>query len=212
MWKRNLIFLCIISLFFSCKNIKITNHPFSYTKGLTCDALYTDGYKWRPGVDVILLGKKIGDTIIHYQITEEEVENFNDDNFKSFSEETALDTVFEVSKYQRYLDQDPLILSDSIYNLVWGNVKDQQNDFCKNGQVIWRNFILKINESDVDSIINKLNINKKIYKLIDIKVNEGEYYLKHFKVINSIKKDTFNCSVYNDNEEFYFASSIKIKN
>lgn len=205
---KKVISILLLIFFFSCEKKKLSNYPFIVTKNVTCNDLYENGYKWSPGVDVILLGKKIQDTIIYYQIHQEYV--YNNIDFDESDEETLIDTIVKVNKYQKYLNQDPLILSDSIYSLVWGDIEEQQKNICKNSSVFWRNFELKIKESEVIDFMKSLDtIN---YKIIKEKKNKSIYHIRDFKVVNLIQKDTFNCYI-DDYEGIYtFSSSIRLKN
>ena len=211
MWKRRVVFLSLVLFFSSCKNKKVINEPFYYTEGLTCDDLFAEGYKWVPGVDVTLIGKKIGDTIIHYQIYQKlEPIKYEDYDVEELNEIIEPENEQELDVSQ-YLEQDPLTLSDSIYNLVWGDTKKQQKNFCNNSKVIWRNFILKIDDLDIEKIINDIIIKKDSFEIINHKEDKSDYTLENFELINTVKKDTFNCSIYKRDGEFYFSSSVKIK-
>ena len=72
-----------------------------------------------------MVGKRVNDTTTYYQI---EIP-FNENKQPSYenSEEVELNPIREVNKYQKYIDKHALTLSDSIYNLVWGNPKNQIN-------------------------------------------------------------------------------------
>lgn len=186
----------------------MSNHPFIVTENISCNDLYENGYRWSPGVDVILLGKKIKDTVIYYQVYKDL--NYDEDTFFEDDKETKMDTikVKEVYPYQKYLDQDPLILSDSIYRLVWGDIKEQQKSICKDCKVNWRNFRLKIKEFEIENFIHRIDTVN--YRIIDYKETRNNYSIKDFGIINLIEKDTFQCSIYKDNGAFYFSSTKRI--
>ena len=143
---KKLICLLIFSfLVFSCEKKEISNLPFEVTKNISCDDLYNDSYKRTFGVDVLMIGKKMNDTIIHYELNSPIRETKTD--YSLINEEiipVEIDTVIEKNLHQKYIDLDPLTLSDSLYNVVWQDIKYQQNVVCDNTTVYWRNFILEI--------------------------------------------------------------------
>ncbi|WP_428742898.1 hypothetical protein [Tenacibaculum sp.] len=209
MIKNILKILIFILVFYSCKKKKLSNLPFVIDKNVTCDVLYKNGYKWSPGVDVTLLGKKSQDTVIYYEVHQEII--FNEEEY--FEEEVEIDTVKRNEKHEQYLSQDPLVLSDSIYNLVWGNIKEQQNTICKKSKVTWRNYILKINKEVIKSFKNKIDTsNFRVLNLKEFNYNVENSYdvIEEFKVLNKVKKDTFDCSIYKLDNEYYFSSKISL--
>ena len=208
MMKNILKALILLLVFYSCKKKKLSNLPFVIDKNITCDVLYDNGYKWSPGEDVILLGKKNQDTVIYYEVHQE----FNEEEYFK-EEEVEIDTVKRNEKHEQYLSQDPLVLSDSIYNLVWGSIKEQQSTICKNSKVTWRNYILKINKDLVKSFKNKIDTsNFRILYLKEFNYNVENSYdvIKEFKVLNKVKKDTFDCSIYKLDNGYYFSSKISL--
>ena len=207
---RNFFFI-ICLCFFSCKKKDISNLPFEVTKDISCDDLYEDGYKRTFKVDVLMIGKKIGDTIIHYELNTPPVKHKID--YKEIEENipSELDTTPEINIHQKYLDQDPLILSDSLYNIVWQDINEQKKSVCDKSTVHWRNFILKIKKSEINNYYKTIDTLK--YRIFDFKNHrKDEYGELSFKVLNLKKKDTFYCSIYNQNDQYYFSSTITIKN
>lgn len=205
-WIKILVFFLV---FYSCKEKKISSFPFEVDKDITCDDLYKNGYKRSFGVDVILLGKKSQDTIIYYEVYQKLTFKKED-----FHEEVKLDTVKKDKKSEEYLKQDPLVLSDSIYSLVWGNIKEQQRNICKKSRVTWRNYIVKIGKDQIKNYKSKIDsISLKIIdsRKFDFSTNEPFKIIEEFKVVNKIKRDTFNCSIYKDNNGYYFSSTISLK-
>lgn len=204
-------FLVLVTLICACDKKVISNNPFEIDKDITCNELYDNGYKWSPGVDVILLGKKTSDTLVYYQV-HQELNIKEEELFEEVEADTT--SVDETEKYKVYLNQDPLVLSDSIYNLVWGDLKEQQNAFCEKSKVVWRNCIIKLEKEKVKRFSDK--IESKRYKVLNLNkfnLNQEKSYavLERFRVLNKIKRDTFDCSIYREENEYYFSSRISIK-
>ncbi len=207
---KKFICLSIIStLLFSCEKEKPSHQPFIVNHNITCNNLYDAGYKRIFGIDVVMVGKKVKDTTIYYQIEIPFIENeqFN------YEIEEEIDEVRNIDKYEEYTNKDALTLTDSIYNLVWGSPKGQIHSINKEkGYVYWRNYNLRLKKSEVKTFRN--SINKRLYKVFDVHSNTShENELEYFKVINLIEKDTFDCYIIKDEDSgYYFSSQIKIKN
>jgi hypothetical protein len=200
-------------LFFSCKKEKPSILPFLVNHHISCSDLYREGYKRIFGIDVVMIGKKTKDTEIYYEIELPVNKNPEDYIFYNSEEEVLIDTIKRVNKYQKYIDQDALDLTDSIYNIVWGNPKNQIDWIKKEkGYAYWRNYNIRIKESEVKTFRN--TIDKKLYKVFDVHSNTGhEHEIEYFKVINLIEKDTFDCYIIKDEQnDYYFSSQILIKN
>ncbi|MFK8061116.1 MAG: hypothetical protein AB8B78_13630, partial [Polaribacter sp.] len=191
--KKFVCLLILSFLTFSCSKKKISNLPFEVNHNITCDDLYNIGYKRTFGVDVILIGKIMNDTIIHYQIDVPPVDYvFDYDNIEeNITDEN--DTITNATIYDKYLEKDALELNDSIYEFVWGSLKQQQKDICKEGLVSWRNFMLELKETETKSFRSTIDTNK--FKVLDVE-KESNYPIDEFKVVNLVTKDTFDCSIY----------------
>ena len=203
-------FICLLSvwmLIFSCKKEKPSKLPFEVNRNITCDDLYNTGYKRTFGVDVTMIGKIINDTIIHYQITEPIIDY--EIHYNDFEENipTKIDTIKKVTKYDKYLEMDALELNDSIYEFVWGKIKEQQKYVCDEGKISWRNFMLEIKKSETKNYRNTIDNTK--YKVLDIE-NASNYNIDEFEVVNLIKKDTFHCSIYKQDNKYFFSSTMSI--
>jgi hypothetical protein len=207
---KNLICLLIISLlFFSCEKKEIYNLPFEVNRNITCNDLYNADYKRTFGVDVTMIGKIMNDTIIHYEITEPVIDYDMDFYYSEENIPTELDTIKKATKYDKYLEMDALELNDSIYEYVWGNIKEQQKYVCEEGSIAWRNFMLELKESEIKSYRKTIDTVK--YKIFNVKINpKSSYSIEKFKVVNLITKDTFNCSVYEQNKKYFFSSTISL--
>ncbi|MCH3884833.1 hypothetical protein [Tenacibaculum aquimarinum] len=206
--KKFICLLIVTLLFFSCQKKEVSTLPFEVTKNVTCNDLYEIGYKRTFGVDVVLIGKKIINTTIYYQIDLPLVKDKID--YEDFDEETLLDTITQSeTKFDKYLKQDALTLKDSIYEFVWGDIQKQKRDVCSEGKVSWRNFMLELKKEETENYRNTIDTNK--YKILNINI-DSDYYIDKFKVVNVITKDTFNCSVYEQNEKYYFSSTFTLIN
>ncbi|ARV14594.1 hypothetical protein BTO07_05255 [Polaribacter sp. SA4-12] len=192
----------------SCEKKQISILPFEVTKDVSCGDLYDGGYKRSFGVDVILIGKKMNDTTIYYQI---DIPPINPEEIIFYNSNenilTVIDTLDRVTKYDKYLEKDALELSDSIYELVWQDINLQKNDVCDEGNVSWRNFILGLKKSETINYRNTIDTTK--YKILDVE-KESQYLIDQFDVVNLITKDTFNCSVYKQNKKYYFSSTFTL--
>lgn len=184
----------------------MTYHPFEINRNISCDDLYDNGFKRIFGIDVLMTGKKMNDTIIHYQISE----HFDKSDFKKYKEMKE-DNNSENQKrvYDKYREIDALELNDSLYQKVWENIDFQREYVCRKGEIYWRNFMLKINKSDIKNYRNKIDTLK--YKILEIE-NPSSYALDSFEVVNLKKKDTFYCSIYEMNKKYFFSSTISIIN
>lgn len=201
-------FICLISLlivFSSCKKEKLTYHAFEINKNINCDDLYDNQFRRVFGIDVLMIGKKIGDTIIHYEVTE----HFDKSDFGK-SKQNVRNDISKIEKkvYDKYREQDALELNDSIYQLVWEDIDYQRKYVCKKGEVYWRNFIVELNKPDIINYRNKIDTLN--YKILEIE-NPSSYPLDSFEVVNLKTKDTFYCSIYEMDKKYYFSSTISIK-
>jgi len=207
---RKFICLLILSLLiFSCYKNEVSYLPFEVNHNITCDDLYEDGFRRTFGVDVVLIGKKMNDTVIHYQI---DYPLYNIEfNINDLEENilVEIDTIKKVSEYDKYLKQDALELNDSIYEFVYGSIKKQKKDICNNGSVSWRNFILKIKQSEIKNFRNRIDTSK--YKILDLQ-KESNYSIEEFEVVNLVTKDRFYCSIYEQNKNYYFSSTFTLIN
>ncbi|MEE9409120.1 MAG: hypothetical protein V3V28_13715 [Polaribacter sp.] len=182
------------------------------TKNLSCNDLYNSGYKRTFGIDVIMIGKIMNDTMIHYQI-DIPARDFKELDFSSLEENTPvkIKTVKKITKYDKYLEMEALELNDSIYEFVWGSIKQQQKDVCKEGLIGWRNLILKLNESEIKNYRKTIDTLK--YKAFNYKKHsENSYVEESFNVLNLKQKDTFYCLIYKQEDQYLFSSTITIKN
>lgn len=115
-------------------------------------------------------------------------------------------------KYKEYLEKPSLELSDSIYELVWGKMKGQQQFHCIEDKGVpgWRNYTLKINKTEVQTFRNSIDTIK--YKIINVLVDtKYNYNLDTFKVLNLKTKDTFYCSIKEYERDYHFYSNIYLK-
>ena len=207
--KKFICLLIISFLLFSCEKKEISNLPFEINSNISCDDLYENGYKRTFGVDVVLIGKIMNDTIIHYQV--DLPSEKNDIDYNDFEENTivAVDTFRRATVYDKYLIKDALELNDSIYELVWGNIKKQKRDVCNKGSVSWRNFMIELKKNKAKNYRNTIDTNK--YRIFDLE-KESQYSIDEFKVVNLVTKDTFNGSVYEQNKKYYFSSTFTLIN
>jgi hypothetical protein len=206
---KKLICLLVVTLILSsCEKRHIYSLPFEVTKDVSCDELYNEGYKRSFGADVILIGKKMNDTTIYYEIDLPSIDP-KDITFYDSEEniETEIDTVKKVTKYDKYLEMDALELNDSIYELVWQDINLQENFVCDEGIVSWRNVMIELKESETINYRNTIDTTK--YKVLNAEI-ESNYSIDKFKVVNLITKDTFNCSVYKQNKKYYFSSTFAL--
>ena len=206
---RKFIWLLAFSLIlFSCKKEKLVFSAFELNKHLSCNDLYDNGFKRTFGIDVLMIGKIMNDTIVHFQISEPKLKNeiYSDDFYEEIRIENY--TLKKESTYDEYLKKDALELNDSIYQLVWQNIKEQKKDICKEGVITWKNFILELDKSEINKYRQTIDISK--YKILEIE-NPSSYNLDSFKVLNVKKKDTFYCSIYKQNEKYYMSSTISLR-
>lgn len=206
---KKFISLLVVALSFSsCAKKQISTLPFEVTKDVSCNDLFEEGYKRSFGVDVILIGKKMNDTTIYYQIDTPPID-YEEINFSDLEEDiiTDFDTIKELTKYDKYLEMDALALSDSIYELVWQDINLQRNYVCDEGNVSWRNFMLELEESE--TINYRSTIDRTKYKVLNLE-KVSNYAIDEFKVVNLITKDTFDCSVNKQNKKYYFSSTFTL--
>jgi hypothetical protein len=206
---KKFICLLVVALSFSsCEKKQISILPFEVTKDVSCDDLYDNGYKRSFGVDVILIGKKMNDTTIYYEVDIPTIAPEERTFYNSYkSSPTIVNTLNKSTKYDKYLEKDALALSDSIYELVWQDINLQRNYVCDEGNVSWRNFMLELKESEIIHYRNTIDTTK--YKILDVE-KESQYLIDQFDVVNLITKDTFNCSVYKQNNKYYFSSTFTL--
>ncbi len=187
--------------------------PFELNHNVTCEDLYNSGSRRIWGVDVLLIGKKESDTTVYFQVSEPSYEiDWNHEYMQPELEEEPDTTPTKESKYKKYLEKSPLELNDSIYELVWGNLKEQQKIHCIEDKGIpgWRNYTLKIKKSEAKTYRNSIDTSK--YKIINVQVDTMyNYNLDTFKVLNLKTKDTFNCSIREYEGDYHFYSSIYLK-
>ncbi|APG64838.1 hypothetical protein LPB136_05455 [Tenacibaculum todarodis] len=208
--KKFICLLVVTLILSSCEKKQISILPFEVTKDVSCGDLYDNGYKRSFGVDVILIGKKMNDTTIFYQIDIPTIAP-EERTFYNFykSRPTVVNPINKSTKYDKYLEMDALTLKDSIYEFVWGDIQKQQRDICSEGKVSWRNFMLELKKEETENYRNTIDTNK--YKILNIN-KDSDYYIDKFKVVNLITKDTFYCSVYEQNKKYYFSSTFTLIN
>lgn len=202
-----------MSALFSCEKREISMLPFEVNHSVTCNDLYYSGCRRIWGVDVLLIGKKVKDTTVYFQVSEPVYEvDWNHEYMQPELEEES-DTISKGEhKYKQYIEKPPLELSDSIYELVWGKMKDQQQFHCIEDKGVpgWRNYTLKIKKSEAKTYRNSIDTSK--YKIINVQVDTMyNYNLDTFKVLNLKTKDTFNCSIREYQGEYHFYSNIHLK-
>lgn len=200
----------MLILISSCKKEKLNYHPFEINRNISCNDLYENGFRRTFGIDVMMIGKKINDTIIHYEVNYPPIESIVDYNeFEEESIPSEIDSTQTANIYQMFSDYDPLSISDSLYNVIWQDLKVQQKDVCIEGKVVWRNFMLELEQFEAENYRKTIDSNK--YKILNIE-KESNYSIDEFKVINLISKDTFNCSIYEQNKKYYFSSTYALIN
>jgi len=87
--------------------------------------------------------------------------------------------------------------------------KDYLKTFREKGIISFKNYQKEMTEKEYETF--KDSISRLDLKIIDIEYEKGEYFKDMFKVINLKTKDTFNCSLTNDNDKLLFESHITIK-
>jgi hypothetical protein len=197
----------LLILISSCKKEKIPYHPFEINRNISCDDLYDNGFKRLFGIDVLMIGKKMNDTIIHYQVTEH-FDNFDNEIIEN-QEIDISEQILKKDVYHKYIELDALELNDSIYELVWENIEEQSEYACDKGEIYWRNFIVKIDKSEIKNYRKTIDTSK--YKIIEIDIPDT-YLIDSFEVLNLKKKDTFYCSIYERDKKHFFSSTISIIN
>ncbi|UTW61544.1 hypothetical protein KFE98_16220 [bacterium SCSIO 12741] len=189
---------------------KIERHPFEIDHSITGYDLVSDGYRWMPGVDVVLLGKKTKDTLDYYQTefpTENTLYQDGDMTFLELEEEEIIqipDTqVTEVKE-----EMAPLDMPDSMYNRIWWNNDPNYKEGFRKGSPINRYFYLTLTKDGLDQFMDKMDSTK--YRL-SRGVNVHDNYVDEFLILNLHSKDTFFCSVEAlENGKFRFLSYCSV--
>lgn len=187
---------------------KINRHPFEMDKSITGFDLLDNGYRWMPGVDVILIGKKTKDTLDYYQlnmpdeeIDEEEVFDIEEDEVSIQKRDTTDITSME--------SIDPLEMPDSMYNRIWRVDERKYRDVFGNGIPAARYFFITMTKEKLDMFMNTIDSSK--YEL-NRESEIHDYDNDEFLIINLHQKDTFRCSVKAlDDGKFEFLSQSSLK-
>lgn len=197
-----------IFFFSSCKKEKLKSSAFEVDRNIDCDELYENGFRRMFGVDILLIGRKRNDTIIYYEVSEkiEPIEYIPAEEVEILEKQ---ELVSEKDIYEKYRNQDPLELTDSIYELAWENLKDQQNDICKEGKIYNRYFLDEIEQSELLVYHKKIDTSK--YKILELRKIDNSNLKLEFKVLNLRKKDIFQCSTYKMDNKYYFSSTVTIR-
>lgn len=191
---------------------KIERHPFKIDHSITGFDLVSNGYRWMPGVDVILLGKKTKDTLDYYEV-DFPIEALTSNSGEPIEEFEEVEMqVQDTNTYIKELKEeiDPLDMPDTMYNRIWLDNDLSIQDELKNGIPINRYFYLTMTKDSLDQFINSIDEPK--YKL-SREIEVPKYYLDRFLVINLHSKDTFTCSVTAlENGKIELLSYCSIKN
>jgi len=183
--KKTIVFLSIILFMISCSNRNYVDYrqPFEINRNLSCEVLMENEYNRIWGIDVFLIGKKINDTVVYYQI--ESPTDYDETEVREIGED--------------------IFPKDSI------SIANEIKKMCEKGTVYWRNYELKLDS--VKALNYKNTIDKKKYKVIpiDYGLPESLYFKDAFNVVNLKEKDTFACSIIKRENEWYFQSSIHIE-
>ena len=204
------IILLILS---SCRNKHeiVSREPFEIDRNLNCEGLVKNGYKWMPGDDVILIGKKTEDTLDYYQLEYPSVwdEKPPYESIPELEEETG--TLQPTGNQEEINDAEmayinPLDLPDSVYQSRWGSIK--QNELCNKATVYWRYYRQRLNESEIENFRKKLDSQK--YSIIAYPAPVPSHLIEYFKVVNLSTKDTFNCQIFKEDNNYYLSTSITL--
>ncbi|UII26748.1 hypothetical protein LVD15_26210 [Fulvivirga maritima] len=177
----SIIFL--ITMLTSCsEHQKVPRNPFTINRNVTCEDLTLEGYQWMPGVDVIIIGKRFGDTLDYYQM-----EYYAGLAYFDYRHLNNLNVV-KVSSQNEEKEFVPL---------------KETPDICHESYPILKNMVIEIDKFDTLKILDL--IDKEKYSLEE---KAKTYDIYQADVINKITMDTFNISVYEQEERYYFSSSI----
>lgn len=204
-----LIFLVTI-IGCSSETKKINRHPFEIDKSISGIDLLDNGYRWMPGVDVILIGKKTKDTLDYYQLdfpVEEidEVEVLGIEDYEEVKIQNYDTTSVELEE-----TITPLDMPDSIYKREWISDEGQYKEMFSKGIPTTRYYYITMTKSNLESF--KRTIDPLKYKLK--RKNEiSDYYIDEFSIVNLQSKDTFRCSVKAlEDGRLEFMSQISLEN
>ncbi len=190
-------YYCIIALILilaSCgEPQEVTRILFKVNKQINCSDLIDQGYQWMPGVDVILLGKRTGDTLDYYQLSYDRVEAISE-NLEFVEIETSEQMLLEPTTDEKE-EQTPDFVS-----------VNKTPEICDNATPDWRYFQITISANDTMKFIN--NINRDTYSVIQ---GESDYDLYNALVINKETRDTFNFAISEMDGSYYVSSSINLK-
>lgn len=200
--------LILFSLTSCDSNEKAIVAPFDVNHQLECEDLIEQGYRLMFGVDVILLGKRTGDTLEYYQLDDKP--NTPGSTYTEFDESEADPTLnnYDSTLYEILKSKDPLLLTDSEYKMIYFDLSKYKEPFCKDMLPVWRRFELTIREEDTATYHK---VDDTFFEVFERKKPENHNYnLRTFSVINRNTKDTFNCHIYEEYGKFFFATSIDL--
>ncbi|MEM6298403.1 MAG: hypothetical protein AAF740_06915 [Bacteroidota bacterium] len=181
MWIR---FLAIAFIFSACEQQLASRKPFEVNNKVTCKDLVEQGYRWVSGEDVVLFGRRSGDTLDYYQI-EYNDELFCNDNSDYLPERRAEE--------------------DSVFGITFNEVFEED---CKCTSTNWRYFSILIKPED------SLNLEKHLESDSLVIVQEEEnpdYYLTKAVVLNLATNDTFFTSIDEREGKYYFSTSVTFR-
>lgn len=197
--KVSLLITLIALLSNSCKPKKIQRLPFEIDRSVSASDLVYDGYRWMPGVDVILIGKRTQDTLDYYQIDfpSEELEKEDEDlemKTEEFEEE-EIEFSNQEYEYEEIEEEeliDPLDMLDTMYTRIWWKNDPCYKEHFKHGTPMNRYFYITFHKEELEMFIKSIDSDK--YKKQNLeKVDDN--YNDEFIVINKQTTDTFWCTV-----------------
>ncbi|QCX37553.1 hypothetical protein FF125_03545 [Aureibaculum algae] len=186
----------------------MNRHPFEIDKSITGFDLLNNGYRWMPGVDVILIGKKTKDTLDYYQLDFSDEETNEEEIYPIWEDEEV--SIQKVETIVSTLEEsiDPLDMPDSMYNRIWRVDEKRYKEVFGNGIPSGRYFYITMTKENLDGFIK--NIDSSKYEL-KRKSEVHDYNFDEFLIVNLRLKDTFRCSVKAlEDGRFEFVSQISL--
>jgi len=202
-----LILLALLITNCQTEQRRVKRHPFEIDHSITSQSLIESGYRWMPGVDVILYGKKTKDTLDYYQILFPSLDEEPTD-YQELNEEEISDTGLTVNKNPEETIS-PLDMPDTMYNRIWWNNDLNYQEELMKGYPINRYFYLYLPPDSLYQFIKEIDSSK--YTMLR-ESKTSKYYIDQFSIISIHTNDTFHCRIdSSDNGKLEFTSFINIK-
>jgi len=200
-----LLLLILASAAVGCAetNTTIPNTPFEINHQITCETLIEDGYRWMPGVDVIIIGKRTGDTLIGYQMDYQR-ELVDEENYFILDEEIIGEQIDIIMEEEEDVIPSPKEKTTEEIQEEFGK---NPSEMCDGATVCWRIYQVRISKEVAAHY--KENIDRGKFAILKSKYNSD---IGYFDVVNISTKDTFSCIINEEKDSWYFEASISLRN